>query len=340
VQDIIAGSGYRSDAEGNYPDGRIYAWKWNGSAFARYCPSNPGNPDACFATGQSYWWTGASVAVDYDGDGQMEIVFPENGTYVFDTQGNVKASGFGGALPLDLDRNGTYEWVGAYSWVYGDLDADGTLERWHTNNLQELDGSPVPGWPVNNFGPERWPGTVADLDGDGRLEVVFADNQYIQCFKLGPGSLNRNSMEWYGWYSYYANPLNQDGQMDSFEPTNDSPTKAPILAGQRGELRGYLWRSADVDYYRLPIFQYWTAYVFRLRVPEGEDYDLQVTSADGAYVSCTGTKGPGQEEVCTATAAVPGVDFKGYFRVKVFGKTASDYSHARGYLLTWEKNNR
>ena len=340
VADIIAGSGYFSQAEGDYPDGRIYAWRYDtvSDTFKRYCPLDAANPDKCWQTTEKYWSVASALAVDTDGDDKLEIVFPNNGGYVFDTKGALLSKGAAG-LPMDLDKNGAFEWQSsAYVGISVDLDLDGTLERLRAHTGVEQDGTSMPGWPVPTTGVETWDGVLADLNLNERADYVFADNQYVACYELGQKSWDRKNVAWYGAGSYGLNAFSPSGQYDSFEP-NDVAAKAPLLWGIRGEVAATVGRSGDVDLFKLPIFGYWTAYVLTLTVPVGRDYDLIVTSADGVTAACSSTKtGAAITETCTASAAVQGVDWKGAFLVKIVGKAATDEDPVRPYLLTWSKN--
>ncbi|MBM4353041.1 MAG: hypothetical protein FJ109_04480 [Deltaproteobacteria bacterium] len=334
--DLISGSGYLSQAEGDYPDGRIYAWTFANGTFQRHCPSNPADPDQCFATGKSYWWTYFSGAVDVNLDGQVELVFPVNGGYLFDPAGAILGQGKNG-MPMDWNRDGQWEWQAVYSKVAGDFDRDGQTETFSGATLTELDGTPLPGWPVGDHGPGVWTGIVDDLDGDGRMEYVFADNQYVACFELGEGSYNLAGMEWFGG-SFFLNPYGQNGQYDQAEP-NDVPAKAYALAGMNGSYAGHIGKSGDADWFKLPIFGKWTAYVITLEnIPAGADYNIAVVNSEQQdTVYCSGTKAGNAKESCIASNSVP--NLSGYFLVKVSGKGAGDHNAVRPYLLGWEKNN-
>jgi hypothetical protein len=338
VLEALAGSGYVSSAEGDHPDGRVYAWKYDPATqtFKRYCPSNPSNPDTCFFFDTKYWWTYAAAAMDADADGILDLVFPPHNVR-FDAQGAVKGAGTGG-FPLDLNHDGVWEWTGDYGWLFADVDADGKDERLSGVHVQELDGTELPGWPVAAHGANVNASMIADINGDGRTEVLFADNQYVSCWQLGEGSWDRKRVTWWGNINYF-NPIQWNGQYDAFEP-NGAPAKAPILAGPRGTVTAFVWKSGDVDYYRLPIFGYWTGYSLRVSsIAAGKDYDMVVTGADGQNEQCRSAGSGSGDESCYVGAYVPNVDFKGYFLVKISGKGTGDWHNVKPYLFTWEKNN-
>jgi hypothetical protein len=338
--EVMAGSGYGSSAEGDHPDGRIYAWRFDAASdsFKRFCPLDPANPDKCWATGQKYWWTSSAAVLDYSGKGETEMVFPPNGGYLLDSKGNVVGSGNLSGLPTDFDHDGKWSWGEDYGSVFADLDGDGKMERLSGNNIIGADGKSVPGWPVPTKGGGIQASSIADMDHDGRAEVLFGDGQYMACYELGEKSYDNARIDWWG-DRMYLNPMQYNGQYDSYEP-NGKPAIAPILAGPQGSIQAFIDRSGDVDYYRLPIFGYWTAYTFSITgLPAGVDYDLEVTSADGALASCASANKGSADDSCYAYASIPNADFKGYFLVKVKGKTAQDKHNVRPYRLSWTKNN-
>ena len=129
---------------------------------------------------------GATVAADLDHDGRQELVASI-------PSGVITVIGREGTRPGWPQTFGGYPWP-AYpvgSPGIGDLDADGVdeivaclnvgssprrvvLAAWHA------DGSAVPGWPIVLPTRANWAGCssggtrVADLDGDGRAEVIQA----------------------------------------------------------------------------------------------------------------------------------------------------------------------
>ena len=340
VMEIMAGSGYGSSAEGDHPDGRIYAWRFDAlsNSFLRYCPLDPKNPDTCWATTQKYWWTSSAAVLDFTGGGKNELVFPPNGGFLFDAIGKTLDAGSLPNLPMDLDHDGKWSWGSDYGSTFIDLDGDGVMEQLSGNNILDSKGKSVPGWPVPTKGGGIQSSTVTDMDHDGYAEVIFGDGQYLACYELGEKSFDANRVDWWGDRMYY-NWTNWNGQYDSFEP-NDKPANAPILAGPTGTVQAFIGRSGDVDYYRFPVFGYWTAYTFTIsNMAPGVDYDLEVTNGDGSYGSCTSTTGGSGNDSCYAYAYVPGQDFKGSFLVKVKGKSASDKHNVRPYHLSWAKNN-
>ncbi len=165
-------------------DGKVYAWHPDGTRVL-------GFPHA---TGAPIW--ASPVLVDFDGAGTLSIVVAsyDRRVHVFDGSG-VERSGFpveardptataprpgliGAPAAGDLDGDGIPEIVVATTESSG-----GTLGARGRVYAFRADGSAVPGFPVKPFGilDETFPvvgsgvpssPVIADLDGDGRVEIV------------------------------------------------------------------------------------------------------------------------------------------------------------------------
>ncbi|MBS1715201.1 MAG: VCBS repeat-containing protein [Armatimonadetes bacterium] len=111
--------------------------------------------------------------------------------------------------------------------VMADLDGDKKLEILVPSTLGalhawKLDGTPVPGFPVNTTGFPQYPPSVADLDGDGQIEIVqttrgftsggrlYVFNAQGQVLAGWPKSLNNNNVE----YSAALADLDNDGKLE------------------------------------------------------------------------------------------------------------------------------
>ena len=115
------------------------------------------------------------AAGDLDGDGKIDLV-------VTDAIGQVGR----------LDSRGNFRWKGMMPGIatfsspaLGDLDGDGRLDivlgSFDASSKGfvvafDPDGNVLPGWPVYTAGMVTESPALADLDGDGRLEVLTVDN--------------------------------------------------------------------------------------------------------------------------------------------------------------------
>ncbi len=149
--------------DSQYAEGRVFVFDMEGNNLPGWPRWDPNGPFA-----------GSPVVGDIDNDGDMEVV----------------AASW--ARIQVWDHQGTYYpgWPrypgSSRSPTLADLDADGDLEILTASSDKRLhvrhhDGSDVPGWPFlwtggTAFGYHLTP-TVADLDGDGSLEIVAGTGQ-------------------------------------------------------------------------------------------------------------------------------------------------------------------
>jgi hypothetical protein len=123
------------------------------------------------ATGETGWFASPAL-VDLNGDGRLEIIAPFYSTFIFDSKGRPLGKGtatkgrvYAPGVVADLDGDKVPEIV-----VGGN---EGTVAAY------ELRGGRLklePGWPTSTCSggqcPEARGMAAADLDGDGRIEVV------------------------------------------------------------------------------------------------------------------------------------------------------------------------
>lgn len=126
--------------------------------------------------GETGWFSSPAVA-DLDGDGKNEIVAPLYGTFVFDASGKQLAKGtatkgrvYAPGVVADLDGDGTKE------IVVGGNEGTVAAYDWNGTSLATR-----PGWPASTCSagqcPEARGMAAADLDGDGKVEIVVTTTQ-------------------------------------------------------------------------------------------------------------------------------------------------------------------
>ncbi|MBD3369812.1 hypothetical protein GF402_05550 [Candidatus Fermentibacteria bacterium] len=142
-----------------------------------------------FMAGQRTSWS-APVITDLEGDGSLEIVFiaydrgQSCSLYACREDGSL-SPGF----PVILPAQGSYS-----TPVSVDADCDGYVEIFCTtiaddSTLWGFDhlGNVLPGWPLSPSPQLEGSPVLADIRGDGRAEIVVADNRYpgyVHCYDL------------------------------------------------------------------------------------------------------------------------------------------------------------
>ncbi len=143
--------------------GQVYCWHHDGMGYLQ--------PNGFFAQAEGTIYGSPAVA-DLDGDRDLEIIAgtAEGHIYVWHHDG----SGY-------LNPDGLFASPGAMycSISVGDLDADSDLELvtagmfWRGVAVYDHDGSLHAGWPQSIRGVVRSSPALADLDDDGRLDIVL-----------------------------------------------------------------------------------------------------------------------------------------------------------------------
>ena len=179
------------------------------------------------------------VIADLDGDGKPDLVVGNSGDgsiWVYrniGTNGTLAAASFAAPVILATGAGGSL-----YGLAVGDLDGDGRLDivtaNWSRNTLSIFQNESLPGvLTTNSFAALvnlPVPGTpaavaIGDLDGDGRPEIVVADNSgntvsVLQNQSL-PGLLTSNSFA--ALVNFIVGPspfrvaladLDEDGRLD------------------------------------------------------------------------------------------------------------------------------
>ncbi len=235
----LDGNGWPEVIQATMP-GRIYVWKHDGTGYL--------DPSGLFATitdSQGVWVHGTPAVGDVDGDGRPEIVV---GGGAFENIRNKKLYAFrwDGApepnFPIQLS-----EGVNA-SPALGDIDPSFPgLEIVFTSKSNQVhalraDGQEVAGWPqaVIVASGDASP-VIADLDRDGRLEVVVAGDNQLYAFRADGSAFPGFPVSWGG--SSFSSPavgdMDGDGRME-------------IVAGGQDE-KAYAWHSDGTKLLGSPI---------------------------------------------------------------------------------------
>ncbi|MCA1839216.1 MAG: VCBS repeat-containing protein [Actinobacteria bacterium] len=174
--EVIAGS----------DNGWVYVWHRDGTPAAnwpQFTGFNGDYPSRCATNACTGVWAGPTIA-DLDGDGTSEIivgsfshkiwVFRGDGSVMYGWPRDVWDGVASSAAVADLDGDGASDIV-----IGSDLESDcancppyGTLRRGGLVHAFRLDGTEIPGWPVQTDSFQWSSPVIADLDKDGSPEVI------------------------------------------------------------------------------------------------------------------------------------------------------------------------
>ncbi|MBK7696646.1 MAG: VCBS repeat-containing protein [Saprospiraceae bacterium] len=198
------------------------------------------------------WWfdtksfsAGMAAADDLDGDGKLEIVFGcyrnDGGVYALNAENGSVLWSYFPHTPADEGCNDVAP------LIY-DVNSDGLLEviiasscTPKTTCLNGKTGEVI--WQANTMGSDS-PPTIADLDGDGKLEILHGEFLgWVRCLSAEKGTLlwdlqvNRNS-----WVQTAPTivDVNNDGQLDFVVGTWNFDNKDSLYAFN-GKTRERLW---------------------------------------------------------------------------------------------------
>ena len=150
---------------------QVSVFKGDGTVFPGWPQSPQPNSNDLYPTLKS-----VPVVGDIDGDGLKEVVATT-------TSGTIVVWGSNGAVKPGWPRSITYtaDWgvgTASLSLSLADVDRNGVLDIVATDSQQsgihvfKGNGSYLPGWPVTTWSGLKSPATVADLNNDGKNEVV------------------------------------------------------------------------------------------------------------------------------------------------------------------------
>jgi hypothetical protein len=224
-------------------DGRVYAWNHDGS------PLLPAQPDGRFATVAAYSRSSPALG-NLDDDFALEIVMT-------DVAGNLYAWNPDGSSLPGFPK--AYGMAFYNSPVLGDVDHDGKLEivavsQSGSNNLHCLraDGTELAGFPITvamkSAAVSPTP-ALADLDGDGKLEIIIGSNDYVPIY---------SKLYVYRWNGTISPGWPQATDLDS----ESSPVVADfdgdgysdiVFGGQNGVLHGWKRDGTELNGFPLSV---------------------------------------------------------------------------------------
>jgi len=238
ILEIILTSYERESPNNN---GQLHVFKWTGTGFSDF--NN-------FPVSFTYGSDAAPVVGDLNDDGIMEIVYVESGRQSDSTMAKLQAIDATGkpvtGFPIDI----AYTSIGSTPALY-DLDKDGKLEvliriKPVSTNINGIyaynhEGQLLPNFPfpIESGHPFAGP-AIADMDGDGEVEIAFGsvlavDSGKVFAWKLSGELLpNFPAKVWATWVDGAVALADVDGDTlpDAIAPTNDGLIYAFNYKGQ------------------------------------------------------------------------------------------------------------